>query len=1076
MTGKFYESEYEEAFCDLLTQCSPIPWDYKSGDELHRPLTEALLEDVLRGNLLDRYGDKGLMPEDLDSVISKLKNVPGSFYRCMVDTNNLVRNGFDFTPTDAAFAPFHLDFIDFDEPGSNVFTAVNQFEYVEGKYNRRPDVILFVNGIPILIVELKNPTDPDATTETAHSQITKRYRQYIPSFLRYCAMAVVSDATTSLLGTSVSDYEFFYAWKKVENEDEPQNGLESMHTMVDGALSPVRLLEIYRDFLYFPDKTVEESKELAVICRYPQFFAARKLRDNVLKSLRSAGGDGRGGLYFGATGCGKTYTMLFLARLLKHRTNGTLKTPTILLIVDREDLEDQAGRTFLPSTDFLCDQNLKVVESRSVLKTELKNNKSGGFYITTIQKFAESTGLLSERADIICMSDEAHRTQNNIGSKLKITEKGADISHGFASHLRNALPNATYCGFTGTPIDEAITVFGGIVDQYTMIQSRLDGITVPIAYDPRLARVVLDPEQAKKIESYYKICQDEGATEEEVMKSKKAMSDMEQIISNPHVLKRIAADIVKDYETRVSDQPDLLQKAMIVCSSRAVAFELYKMIKELRADWVVERKSADDSAVDPDKLEQLKAVPFLNMVATADEKKDPKDLYLMCGTPEHRKELADAFKDDDSNFRIAIVVDMWITGFDVPPLTLLYNNKPLQRHTLIQTISRVNRKYKAKERGVIIDYIGIRENMKAAFAKYGGKGKFDEDDVDSAYAILKNELSALKELTNGLDFSPYFGKDPAVRLQFLQDASEFVLDKDGETKDAKVGFLSLFKGHVERLRAAYAICNPAGVLEDEETAWCQCFMGIGSFLVKLVRPTDRVASMNKAVEKMVREAMSSSGVETVVGKGDLEGEDVFGKDFLDEVNNVKMPNTKFQMLVQLLKRTIKNYKKTNKVKAEYFEHLLAETIDEYNRRDKLAFATKVGGEVISGVKELVNKKIEELSGKLIDLLNGIEKDKQEFKKLGISFEEKAFFDVLTHVRDQHGFEYPDEKCKVLATKIKALIDGSSVYADWLNNDNIKSDLSNSLQDLLIDEGYPPEWNDEVFDKVLDQVENYKKYE
>ena len=1076
VTGKFYESEYEEVFCDLLAGCGPIPWTYKSGDEIHRPLTDALLKDDLRGFLLGRYADKGLTPDDLETVISRLENVPGSFYRRMVDTNNLVRDGFDFTPSDSSFAPFHLDFIDFDEPSNNTFTAVNQFTYVEGGHDRRPDVILFVNGIPIVIVELKNPTDADATTETAHRQITMRYRKYIPSFLRYCAIAVVSDASTSLMGTSVSDYEHFYAWKKVENEDEPKAGLNEVKSLIEGALSPVRLLEIYRDFLYFPDPSEGDEKEIAVVCRYPQFFAARKLRDNVLKSLRSAGGDGRGGLYFGATGCGKTYTMLFLARLLAYRTNGQLKTPTILLIVDREDLEDQASGVFLPSTGFLCDENIKVIENRRTLGEELKNNTSGGFYITTIQKFAESTGLLSTRSDIICMSDEAHRTQNNIGSKLKITERGADISHGFASHLRNALPNATYCGFTGTPIDEAINVFGGIVDQYTMIQSQLDGITVPISYDPRLARVVLDAQQAKAIEDYYRLCQDEGASDEEVMKSKKAMSGIDQILSNPDVLKRIGTDIVKDYETRVADQPDLIQKAMIVCSSRPVAFELYKIIKDIRPEWCEKRKAVDESSIPPEKLENMKEVQFLNMVATTDEKKDSKELYLLCGTPDYRKELAAAFKDENSNFRIAIVVDMWITGFDVPPLTLLYNNKPLQRHTLIQTISRVNRRYKGKERGVIIDYIGIRENMKAAFAKYGGGGKFAQDDVDAAYGILLNELSSLKELTNDLNFDPYFGNDAAIRLQFLQTASEFVLDRDGEKKDSEVGLLALFKGHVERLRGAYAICNPAGRLSDEEVAWCQCFMGIQSFLIKLVRPTDNVASMNKHVEKMVREAMSSSGVETVIGKGDLDGEDLFGKDFLDEVDKVKMPNTKFQMLVQLLKRTIKNYKKVNKVKAEYFEHLLAETIEEYNRRDKLSFATKVGGEVIAAVKDVVNKKIEELSGKLIDLLHSVEKDKEEFKNLGISFEEKAFYDVLIHVRDAHGFEYPEAKCKTLAKKIKKLIDEGTVYADWSNNFSIRSDMSNSLQDLLIDEGYPPEWNDEVFEKVLDQVENYKKYE
>ena len=1088
MRGKLYESEYEAAMIQLLHASG---WtNYSCGDDLHRRYTDTLLEDDLRTYMEQRYATKGLTASEYDMIAANLRNVGGvNDYLASLNAFTLYRDGFDFIFTDGRGTPFKLEYIDFDHPEKNIFRVVNQFEMHQGQENRRPDILLFINGIPVCIIELKNPTDEKATIRDAHTQITVRYRRDIHSLLKYCALACISDGSNSRLGTVYTPYEYFYAWKKVRNTDEPGGGLNELKTLVEGAFAPDRVLEILRDYVYFPDAAADSTKELEVVCRYPQFFAARMLRDHILLHLRSQGGDGKGGTYFGATGCGKTYTMLFLSRLLALRCKDKLGSPTILLIVDREDLENQAAKLFCSSKSFLSDQSVSVFESRKALGDELTLRKSGGFFITTIQKFTESTGLLSDRSNIICMSDEAHRSQNNTGRKLKIEtgsrkgeqltsesdkkKVGAFVTFGFAKYLRDALPKATYVGFTGTPIDDTIHVFGEIVDRYTMIQAQEDGITVPIKYDPRLARVFLNEEDAKKVEQYYLKCEEEGASPEDVDKSKEIMSSMEAILGNPDRLRRVAWDIVTDYESRCANKPDLLQKAMITCSDRMIAYKLYQCIQEIRPKWCKPVKALDELEFSPDELEAMQPVRFLNLVATR-SKDDAKEMYDLLGDDAYRKDLDTQFKNEKSNFHIAIVVDMWITGFDAPPLTILYNDKPLQKHTLIQTISRVNRKYKAKEFGYIVDYIGIRENMKQAMKKFGGEGTDSnpEDDIAVAHSVLQNELEVLREMTSDLDFSPFFGDDPLKRLMFLQTASEFIL-ANTEEEAGKTSFLTLYKGHVKRLRSAFDICNPSGVLSDEETAWAQCFMGICSYLKKITNTVHDLESMNRDVERMVKEAITCTGVEAVFDMQDEE--EIFGERFIRELNEVRLPNTKFQILVKMLQRAIKEYRKTNKVRADHFEKLLEQTVEEYNTRDKLTFTNEVASDTVNAISEVVETKVNSLTDKLLDLFKSLKTDREEFKKLGITFQEKAFYDILVDIRDTHIFEYPNEKCIVLAQKIKKLIDDTALYADWLNNDNLKSQLASDLTYLIYREGYPPQWDDEIFQKVLEQVENFKKH-
>ena len=1086
MNGRLYESEYEESVMQLLADHG---WTATHGGEMtNRKLSEALIEDDLRSYLHGRYAQEALGDDEADGIIANLRNTGGdTLYHTLRSVVSLYRDGYSFHRYHKDEDLF-VEYIDFMHPERNVFRCVNQYvvSYNGGRDVRIPDVLLFVNGIPVCIIELKNPTDYNATIAKAYDQIHIRYRRDIPHLMKYCALSCISDGSNTRLGTTYTPYIHYYAWKKVHNEDKTAGtGLPELHTLLGGAFAPERLLMLLRDFVYFPD--LQTHKEEEIVCRYPQFFATQKLFANVVQHLRSVGGDGKGGTYFGATGCGKTYTMLFLARQLMLRSNkAELASPTVIIMVDREDLQEQSGVLFCNSSDFLSAGVVRVIENRQDLSRELTLRSSGGVFICTIQKFCENTGLLSERSNIIVFSDEAHRTQTGIGSQLKIEGQreainghydaktmGAFVTYGFAKYLRDAFPNATYVGFTGTPIDETIHVFGKVVERYTMKEAVDDGITVDLKYIPRLARVMLDQKKAAEIEAYYKQCADEGATDEDVRKSKEAMAKMEVILSDEGRIARVALDIAEHYERLCSTKPDVVQKAMIVCANRPIAYRLYTKLRGIRPEWFVAKKCEDESRLSEEELERLEPLPMVNMVATRNAN-DPKEMYDLLGDKPYRKMLDKQFKQEHSNFRIAIVVDMWITGFDVPCLSVLYNDKPLQKHTLIQTISRVNRRYEGKEYGLIVDYIGIRENMRAAIKEYGGEqfGPSD-DDLDTAYTVFVNELNTLRGLTQSLDFSPFFSETPLVRLQFLQQAAEYVMAQPKQGQ--RVSYQTLFKQHVRRLRSAYNICQPAGTLQDEEAAWAQCYMAIYSFVSKMTGGQHDTESMNRAVETMAQQAIVCGSVEGVFKDDDEE--QIFTDEYLREVEeNVRLPHTKFQMLLRVLKRAIREYGKTNKVAAKRFDEMLQQVVEAYNTRDRLDFATKVVGETVSSIEEMINGRVNELSGQLVDIFHQLQTDKSKFRDLGITFEEKAFYDILVEVRNTHQFAYDDDRCVALARSINELVAGTAVYADWLNNGTLKRNLARDVSLLLYRSGYPPEWDEEVFRKVLEQVENFKTYE
>lgn len=1100
INGRFVESDYENALIHFLEQEG---WQYIYGDDIPRTSRKEVL-----------YLD------DLYQFLSKNNpNLENDEVRQIADNVRLVGADTDFATLHKVYKwmtngiqyvtkkgePLMISLIDFGKPENNLFRVINQFtvDYINNgeTKNRRPDVLLYVNGMPVCCIELKSPTDANATIKDAWEQINIRYWRDLPHLLHYCPLACISDGVKTRLGTVRTPYEHFYAWRRIEDGDEVSTGsFNELMTMVKGVYRPERFLEIFRDYVYFQDENYD-SDEKEVVCRYPQFFASRLLKESIKESVRTK--SGKGGTYFGATGCGKTFTMAFLARQLSMRCP-ELGSPTILMIVDREDLQKQGAKLFTKSTEYLGLGEVGIVPNRKKLRQELGQRQSGGFYICTIQKFCDRKddpiGLINERANIICFSDEAHRTQIEGSKRIQFSEDSdenmkAMISKPYATVLREALPNATFVGFTGTPIAETYQTFGDEIDRYTMDQAVADNITVPIKYHPRIAKVLLNSEKVKEIEAYYANCAEEGSTKDDIAKSKKAMSSLEVLLGEPERLDKLCVDIHNHYVASVEADPGRIQKAMIVCSNRQIAYNLLLRFKEHYPEWFVERKAPEGMEVSPEELKKLKEMPMIAMVASVGSNDEPEMYNYLGGVKNDQRSdnLDAAFKQEHSNFRIVIVVDMWITGFDVECLTYMYNDKPLQKHSLIQTISRVNRKYPGKEYGLIVDYIGIRDQMLEARKMYGGGSSVapNKDDIEQATIIFREQLIILKSLFKDYDLTPFLdiNTDPAVRYMLLAKAAEYVFastetlnseSKDGK-KTKKVSFKTYFLQVVKRMRKAYDLCQPSGELGEEESALAQCFMGVAGMVYKM-NGTDApdTDTMNKRVAKMVEEALKYNNVESILEDG--EEMDIFSPEFAERLSDIKMPASKLEMLIKLLRQQITEYGKTNQVASKKFQEMLEETIKFYHERRKFLSEQEAGAAQEHAADDIIKKAMDEA----LKILNGMKADRESFRKLGLTFEEKAFYDILIHLRDQYNFVYGEdkevdgvvvnEKCRSLARKIKELIDAKSSYADWLNNTIVREDLKKNIKICLVKNGYPPQYTPEVFREVMDQVENFKENE
>ena len=1068
----YTEERLEKAVLELFDQ-QQIP--HIKGETIHKAIDDVLLRDDLKQFLFTQYSPENITTNEVESIIRKLDLLPSS---ALYDSNkffiSMLADGFTIKREDRSKKDLFVQLIDYNplislqsaltgnlfskaaEPSysypdkdKNIYKIVNQLE-IRGYEKRIPDAILYINGLPLVVFEFKSAIKEEATIRNAYDQLSIRYKRDIPELLKYNAFCVISDGVNNKIGSLFAPYNFFYAWRKINPDDIPLDGIDSLHSLVHGLFNKSRLLDVIQNFIFFPDTPKNETK---IVCRYPQYYAARKIFNSIKINMRPEG-SGKGGTYFGATGSGKSFTMLYLSRLLMKSTY--FKSPTIILITDRTDLDDQLSTQFTNAKIFLGDENVISVESRTELKDHLKDRKSGGVFLTTIQKFTEDLELLSDRSNIICISDEAHRSQINLDQKIIVTDEGIKRKYGFAKFLHDSLPNATYVGFTGTPIDATLDVFGEVVDAYTMKESVADEITVKIIYEGRAAKVILNESKLKEIEDYYKKCAEDGANEYQIEESKRATTKLEAILGDPDRLELLAKDFIEHYEKRIEEAATVKGKVMFVAASRQIAFNLYKEIIKLRPAWIEIKECDAGIELSENERKEIKPSAKIKLVMTR-VKDDPKELWDLLGTKEYRKELDRQFKNDKSNFKIAIVVDMWITGFDVPFLDTMYIDKPIQQHSLIQTISRVNRVYEGKEMGLVVDYIGIKSNMNIALAKYSKVDANDFEDINKAVIIVKDQLDLLSKFFHKFDSTNYFNGTPLQQLDCLNKAVEFVQ----LTAEMEKRFVNLTR----KLRSAYNLCCNSDSISAIERDYIHFYLAIKAIIHKLTKgDAPDTSQMNEQVRKMIEEALISEGIEEIFKLDENNPDintDIFSDEYMAKIDKIKLPNTRIKLLQKLLARAIQEFKKTNRIKGIDFSEKLKKLVQLYNeRKDFEAFKSDV---------------LDDVAEQFTNLFEELRKERNSFIEMGIDFEEKAFYDILKAIEEKYKFQYPHDKLIELSKAVKMIVEDKAKYTDWANRDDIKAELKVDLILILAEHGYPPVPKDEVFKEIFEQAENFKKY-
>ncbi len=1066
--SKFTEAKLEQAFIELLEN---EDFPHFPGNTISRTDDEVLIEEDLKIYLLNRYKKEQLTDIEVQAITLQLKTLSSAdLYESNKKIMRWLADGFILKREDRLQKDIHIELIDYSgldvqrqsnnldtiaaEPSAkygenhNIYKFLNQLEIV-GTGKRIPDGIIYINGLPVVVFEFKSAIREEATIHNAYEQLTIRYKRDIPELFKYNAFCVISDGVNNKVGSFFAPYEFYYAWRRVAGLSKDVDGIDSMFTLVQGMLHQNRLRDIIQNFIYIPDTSKKDEK---IVCRYPQYYAARILYETIKKAEKPEG-NGKGGTYFGATGSGKSFTMLYLTRLLMKSEH--FESPTIVLITDRTDLDDQLSGQFTNAKSFIGDNNVTSVESRAELRSLLQGRKSGGVFLTTIHKFTEDTELLTNRTNVICISDEAHRSQTNLDQKISVTSMGVKKTFGFAKYLHDSLPNATFVGFTGTPIDSTLDVFGKVVDSYTMTESVRDEITVRIVYEGRAAKVALHNSELEKIEKYYEEAAEDGANEYQIEESKKATATMNSILGDPDRLQALAEDFVKHYENRVSEGATVAGKAMFVCSSREIAYNFYINIIALRPEWAEVRIAEEGAELTDKEKREIKPMEHIKMIMTRG-KDDPKEMYDLLGTKEYRKELDRQFKNEKSNFKIAIVVDMWLTGFDVPFLDSIYIDKPIRQHNLIQTISRVNRRFKGKNKGLVVDYIGIKKQMNLALAKYNKGERENFEDIQESLIIVRNHLDLLAKIFHKFESSKYFGGSALEQLNSLNMAAEYVqLTKELETR---------FVGLVKRLKAAYDICAGSEQLTQKERDFTHFYLAVRSIVLKLTKGSaPDTAQMNAKVREMIKEALVSDGVQETFKLGDeAETEqDIFDEDYLAKIDKIKLPNTKIKLLQQLLAKAIGEIKKVNKVKGIDFTKKMQSLVERYNERKE---------------DDVLRSEVyEEMAEHLTNLIWEVQKEFNAGDALGIDFEEKAFYDILKDLCIKYDFKYPENKLINLAKAVKDLVDSQAKFPDWSKREDIKSALKVGLILLLDEYGYPPVERDEVYTDIFEQAENFKRY-
>lgn len=904
--------------------------------------------------------------------------------------------------------------VDYKNPENNSFVVANQWTFIENS-NKRPDLILFLNGLPIVLMELKSPSREETDASEAYRQL-RNYMQEIPSMFIYNAICVMSDQLISKAGTITSGEDRFMEWKTKDGNYE-NTQYAQFDTFFEGIFQKERLLDIIKNFICFSNEGINTYKILA---GYHQYFAVKKAIESTKHATVT---DGKGGVFWHTQGSGKSLSMVFYAHLLQE----ALDSPTIVVLTDRNDLDDQLYSQFVKCKDFLRQEPLQA-ESRENLKTLLAGRQANGIIFTTMQKFEESDEPLSERHNIIVMADEAHRGQYGLAEKIKITknEAGEEVAKrviGTARLIRNTLPNATYIGFTGTPISSkdrsTREVFGDYIDIYDMTQSVEDGATRPVYYESRVIRLNLDQATLRLIDAEYDLMS-LNADSEVIEKSKHELGQMEAILGNDNTLESLVHDILDHYEN--NREYLLTGKAMIVAYSRSIAMKIYKRILELRPNW--EEKVA---------------------VVMTSGNNDPEEWRQIIGNKHHKNELAKRFKDNNSPLKIAIVVDMWLTGFDVPSLATMYIYKPMTGHNLMQAIARVNRVFRDKEGGLIVDYVGIATALKQAMNDYTSRDKKNYGDTDVsmvAYPKFLEKLSICRDIFHGYDYSKFKSGTDLERAKTISGAVNFIMDKErAEDKD-------VFVKESLMLHQALSLCS--SLVNEDDRFEAAFFEAVRVLVLRLtntgVGKKISLPEMNARINELLKHSIKSEGVINLFS--DIKEEfSLFDPKFLQDVANMKEKNLAIELLKRLISNQVSVYRRTNVVKSEKFSEIMQRSLNAY----------------LNGM--LTN---EEVIAEMLKLAKQIAADRQEGEKLGLTADELAFYDALVKPQAIKDFYENEELISITKELAETLRKNRTI--DWQKRESARAKMRMIIKKLLKKHKYPPEGMDDAVQTVITQCE------
>lgn len=1004
MSGIYTEADYENTIIELFEN---MGWRHIYGPDIERDYKDPIYEEEL-DDAIHRINPE--MPESaIHEALFKLKNFDNAD---LVQKNTVfmdyIQHGIEvryFVGSEERSGLVYL--VDYKNPDNNSFVIANQWTFIENS-NKRPDVLLFLNGLPVVLMELKSPSREETDASEAYTQI-RNYMHEIPSMFIYNCICVMSDHLTSKAGTITSGEDRFMEWKTKDGSYE-NTQYAQFDTFFEGMFQKERLLDIIKNFICFSN---EGLKQFKILAGYHQYFAVRKAIESTKKGMAT---DGRGGVFWHTQGSGKSLSMVFYAHLLQE----ALDSPTIVVITDRNDLDDQLYGQFAKCKDFLRQVPIHA-QSRQNLKELLNGRQANGIIFTTMQKFEESHEPLSERHNIIVMADEAHRGQ--YGLKEKIDSKTGEIKVGTARVIRNSLPHATYIGFTGTPIAlkdrNTREVFGDYIDIYDMTQAVEDGATRPVYYESRVIKLKLDPDTLALIDKEYDIMA-ENADPDVIERSKKELGQMEAILGNDKTIESLVNDILDHYENYRENL--LTGKAMIVAYSRPIAMKIYKRILELRPAW-------------RDKVK----------VVMTSSNKDPEEWAKIIGNKHHKDELAAEFKDNDSPFKIAIVVDMWLTGFDVPSLATMYIYKPMKGYNLMQAIARVNRVFKDKEGGLIVDYVGIASALKEAMNDYTARDRKNYGDTDVAkvaYPKFQEKLSVCRDLFYGYDYSDFIHGSNLARSRAISGAVNFIVAVDKE--DDRDTFLK----EALMLKQALSLCS--SLAAEDERIEAAFFESVRVLVNRLVNQGEgkkiSLPEINARINNLLKASIKSDGVINLFQDANSEFS-IFDPNFLQEIANMKEKNLAVELLKKLIAEQVVVYKHTNVVKSEKFSEILQNAMNQY----------------LNGM--LTNEQVIE---EMLNLAKQIQAAQKEGEKLGLTADELAFYDALTKPQAIKDF-YENEELIAITKELADTLRKNRTI-DWQKRDSARAKMRMLIKRLLRHHRYPPEGMDDAVQTVMTQCE------